>query len=254
MSAPISELPQWRVVLAVWLLALGLYGLTGGGRFFLVDETAPYQVTRYWLTGEPVAASINTPRGPDGRYWAQLGPAISVLAIPFYGAGELLDRTLPDTWKAALAGEELGDPGAVLWGGDIHIFAVCFFNAFVTASLLVVYLCIQRLLGYRSADALLATGALGCTTLLFTYSKNFLTHSLVALLLLGSFGALVRARDRRAPYWLALAGLLSGVMIQTRPSSVLVVPVLALYAGLAIRSAPCSTSAMHRSSMPTPHR
>jgi len=126
-----------------------------------------------------------------------------------------------------LAGEPLTNDAGVVWGGDIRIFAVSFFNAFASATLLVVLFWLYGLLGFERRPALWSTIAVGTSTLLFAHSKNFFTHTLVALLLLASFTALVHWRVHGHRRLLSWSGVFAGLMLLTRVDAAICLPWLA---------------------------
>ena len=226
---------ELRLTLGIWLFFASLYSLSSSGRFFSVDEVAAFQVTRYlaWWDGRPVAPSIVTAPDSQGRYWGTNGPALSVLALPFYAVGTLLEQVLPDPWQRALAGELMANSAGVVWGGDLHIFTVSFFNSFVTATLLSVFFALCRRLGNTRQSSLVSVCVLGLATLIGGHAKNFFTHGLVALNLLAAVVCLVHVRQTRQRWLPSLAGVFAGGLILTRPVSAVILPWLVAYTAFA---------------------
>jgi hypothetical protein len=180
--------------LAIWLFVafVTLYtGLTRG-HFYLSDEVQVFQQTRsIWEHGDlAVAPNINTVVGRGRRSFAQYGVGQSLLALPFYLSGkavrQLLTRAGANSWIQTFEGQPIGDPDK-RWGGEVEIFFVNLFCAFVNASLMVVFFLFNLRLGAKRVWAFAATLILGLTTHVAGFGVEFLQHPAEALFLLLSF-------------------------------------------------------------------
>jgi hypothetical protein len=224
-----------RTDLGLVLCLVALYGLVGGARFFSVDEVSVFQVARHWVTGQPVAPSIVTVAGLDGRQWNTHGPLMPLLMMPFYLLGGALS-ILPETWRTALTGPELANSAGVVWGGDPRIVSALWIQPPIMAVTVALYRRTVMALGARPRSAWLASLTLATATLLFAHSKNGFTHGFVALCLLAAvaaLGAAPRATDRSTELRrVILAGAAAGLMVATRPDLVVVTPWLLGWAAL----------------------
>lgn len=216
--------------IAVWLfigfLAFNL-ALTRG-HFYLSDEVQVFQQTRsLWERGNlAVAPNVNTVRGRDGLWYASYGIGQSVLALPFYVAGKTVHQFLAShndtSWIQTFAGPVIGDPDRH-WGGEVEIFFVNLFCAFVMPALMMVFFWFNLRLGASPLWAVVATLLLGLTTHLTGFGVEFLQHPAEMLLLLLAVYFLFEDRSR----W--LAGLCMAMLIMVRASGIILVPALAAY-------------------------
>ena len=222
--------------LAVWLFAafVALYtGLTRG-HFYLSDEVQVFQQTRsLWERGDlEVAPNINTVVGQGGRYFAQYGIGQSVLALPFYLSGKVVHRLLAragaNSWIQTFEGPPIGDSDKH-WGGEVEIFFVNLFCAFVNAALMVVFFVFNLRLGAGPRWAFAATLILGLATHVAGFGVEFLQHPAEALFLLMSFFFLFINSNN--PNWRVrlIAGSMAGMLILVRVSGLILVPALTGY-------------------------
>jgi Dolichyl-phosphate-mannose-protein mannosyltransferase len=204
------------------------------GHFYLTDEVQVFQQARSLFEhGDlSVAPNINTVRGRGGKFYAQYGIGQSVLALPFYATGkwahEFLERHHAGSWIRTFEGPVIGDPDK-RWGGEVEIFFVNLFCAFVMAGLMVLFFRFSLRIGAATRWAVVATVLLGFTTHVAGFGVEFLQHPAEAFLLFLAFYLLFddaenpRRRDR------VLAGVCAGVMILVRASAIVLIPALTLY-------------------------
>ena len=214
----------------LFLFFVCFYFLISSGHFFSTDEIHHYQITRSLVT----RGDMTIPRmkdaveGPDGRYYTHhKGVAPSVLAMPFYAAGAGLERWLPESWQAPLAGRSYGQRGQ--WGGDVKIFAVCLFNVLVSSLLCVMVYRLALELGFSPASCLLLPLLLGTTTIVCVYATSFFHHTLTCLALVGAMLQSLRARRDGGWAPAVFAGLWLACALLTRMETALAVPIFALY-------------------------
>jgi hypothetical protein len=204
------------------------------GHFYLTDEMQVFQQARgLWERGNlAVAPNINTVRGRGGLYYAQYGIGQSVFALPFYAAGKSVRQFLEShhagSWIRTFAGPVIGDPEK-RWGGEVEIFFVNLFCAFVMAALLALFFRFNLRLGAAPRWAVVATVLIGLTTHLAGFGVEFLQHPAEALLLLLAFYLLFDDAERPSRRDRVLAGVCAGAMILVRASAVVLVPALAAY-------------------------
>jgi MFS family permease len=216
--------------IALWLYAgfLALNVAMTRGHFYLSDEVEVFQQARsLWDGGNlSVAPNVNTVRGRNGLYYAPYGIGQSILALPFYAAGKTAHRFLEKhhaaSWIKTLAGPPIGDPDR-RWGGEVEIFFVNLFCAFVMPALMVLFFWFNLRLGVPPLWSVVATLLLGLTTHLAGFGVEFLQHPAEALLLLLAFYYLFEERSR------LLAGLCAAMLILVRASGIILIPALTGY-------------------------
>jgi hypothetical protein len=222
--------------IAVWLFLgfLAFYIALTRGHFYLTDEVQVFQQAQsLWERGDlSVAPNINTVRGRGGLYYAQYGIGQSILALPFYLAGkqvhQLLQRHHADSWIKTFEGPVIGDPGK-RWGGEVEIFFVNLFCAFVMAALMALFFRFNLCLGASSRWAVAATVILGVTTHVAGFGVEFLQHPAEALLLLLAFYFLFADSSNPHQRYRLAAGVAAGMMIMVRASALVLIPALAAY-------------------------
>ncbi len=225
---------NWKI--AAWLFAgfLALFVALTRGHFYLSDEVQVFQQTRsLWERGDlSVAPNINTVRGRGGLYYAQYGVGQSVLALPFYAAGKtvhrLLDRAGAASWIQTFAGPVIGDPN-FRWGGEVEIFFVNLFCAFVMAALVAVFYLFNLRLGAAPRWALISAVTVGLATHLTGFGVEFLQHPAEALFVLLAFYFLFEDSENPRARYRLLAGAMAGMLILVRASGVVLIPALTLY-------------------------
>jgi hypothetical protein len=205
------------------------------GHFASTDEIAVFQQTRsLWEHHDlDVTPMINTRPGPDGRWYAAYNVGQSIAALPFYGAGKLASRALAahPIATALLAGPQIAN-GPIQWGGQVEIFFVNLFNAFVTALLCALFFSFSLRLGATPRSALIATIFLGVSSHIAGFSACFFQHSLEALMLFASFYLLFQEASPRRRFG---AGLFATFAFLVRFQTVVLLPSLVLYLWWGIR-------------------
>jgi hypothetical protein len=220
----------------VFVTFLCFFALITRGHFESTDEIAVFQQTRsLWEHHDlDVSPMINTRIGHEGRRYAIYNIGQSIAALPLYAAGKLLRRVLSPQSAAMLAGPVIGDP-PTLWGGEVEIFAVDLFNAFMTALLCALFFRFSLRLGASSRSALIATALLGVSTHIAGFSAGFFQHSLEALLILFTFYLLFLDVEKPRADRLLLAGLSAGFAVLVRLHTAVLLPAFALYLWWSIR-------------------
>ena len=233
-----------RTRIARWIFCAlaALYVATTRGHFVGTDEVTMYQTTRsIWEDGS-LATNARLPNSLPARGGGTVGsytPALSVAAVPFYVAGKAVGAALRragrEDWVRTLGGPVIESGGAdYRWGGDVEMFFVNLFNAFVTALLVSLFFLFSMELGASAGGAVAASVLLGAATYVAPYSDGFLQHPSEAVLLLAAFRLLYR--DARAPSRRRRfgAGICLALLLLLRPQTVIAVPAFAAYVVLCI--------------------
>jgi len=230
-----NRAPFW-----IFLAFSTLYVTTTRGHFVGTDEIGLYHQTRsLWERGDLTTGRIlNTFRGRDRLIYSQYGVGQSIAALPLYAIGKgtriLLERIGACRLSAALAGPGIGkEPSR--WGGDVEMFFVNLYNAFVTALLCALFYVFSTRLGAGPKWALVSTLMLGLTSYVAPFSTGFLAHTSEAFFLLLVFYLLFRDAQEDRPRFRIAAGAAVAVMILIRFQFVIALPVLAFYLAHAIR-------------------
>jgi hypothetical protein len=222
-----------RIPFWVFLVCLPFFVLLTRGHFQSTDEIAVFQQARsLWERGDlNVAPMINTRVGRGGNYYAVYGAGQSIAAVPFYAAGKWLHKSLAGNreWIATFAGPVIGTNVQARWGGEVEIFTVCLFGAFVTALLCAVFCSFSIQLGASVPAALVGVALFGATSHIVGFSSAFFQHALETLTVFSSFYALFR--DAREPSWRrrALAGALAGFALVVRIHTLVLLPALSAF-------------------------
>ncbi len=202
------------------------------GHFESTDEIAVFQQARsLWEHHDlDVAPMINTVVGRNGRRYAVYNVGQSIAALPFYVTGKTLRRALADhpVATALLAGPQVGTE-PIRWGGQVEIFVVDLFNAFVTALLCALFFAFSLRTGASPRASLVATIFLGTSSHIAGFSACFFQHSLEALLLLSSFYFLFLDVQQPSRARRLGAGMCATFAFLVRFQTVVLLPALALY-------------------------
>lgn len=173
-----------RTARAIFVAALLVFVVTGGGRIVGSDEVTMFELSRGLLHGRIAVPPGATLRGPDGRDYSKNAAGQAVAALPLVALAE-----------GGAAAARLPEPRRTLAAR----FGASFFNAIVVALLLACFYAGLRRLGVRPRVALGATLGLGFTTPLWVYAKSFMAEPLEALgLWLALSGAVLAGRGAGA--------------------------------------------------------
>jgi len=205
------------------------------GHFESSDELGVFETTRSLAErgNLDIPAITHTYVGPDGRSYSQYAVGQSILALPFYGLGSILDRVLPESLSRAMAGQGHRLRGKHL-GGSVEAFGVGLYAPFVAGVLVALFFVFERSLGVSASSAVLCSLLLGTCTYVATLSTFFLRHTTEAAAILGGFYLLVRYRQTGRMGLLALASLLlSSILLIRLPAAVAGLP-MAIYLGFVL--------------------
>lgn len=231
------HLPRWgeglvaagqpyRLHLGLYLVLAGLYLASGAGHFFSTDHISVYLTTQSLAEHLDLAIKSipDTVVGADGRSYGVFGLGQSVLSIPLYLVGRLVERLASPELRAYFSGVNLGD-----WGGTVPIFFVSLFNQLITPLAGVLVYSFGLRLGFSARRAAGVTLMWSLGTAAWVYARDYFQHPLETLLLLAAVYVLFAHRDRLRPGHTLGAGLALGLGILTRVNLVLIVPALAVY-------------------------
>lgn len=221
-----SYRPELRTLLGLYLLIAAVYLGWMRGYLISTDAVAVYQVAQslvedHDLSIQPINNAI---LGPDGQYHSVFGIAQSVLSIPLYKLGTLVERSSTPELQVYWAGRILN-----IYGGTVPIFFVSLFNPLLTPLLCLVFYLFSRQLGFTQKSAITSTLIFAFGTLAWSQANEYFQHPLEALCLLLSFYLLFISRGDLQERYLWTSGIFLGLGILTRVNLLFVYPVFALY-------------------------
>jgi hypothetical protein len=226
----------------VFLFFLALFAVTTAGHIYTIDGYLNYSVTKSMASrgALDIPKFMMTVEGRNRLHYSKLGIGQSVVGLPFYGLGSLVERIAPgspvfraysQSFEIPHGGELITSrPQTLVRAGDrdgARVFFTTLTNAVVGAALCLIFWMLLRAFGLRAAAAFGGTLVLAFGTPLWVYSRDLFAEPLFACCLVATFYLLKDpAADER--WRLALAGLASSLGMLARVSFV---PIAAIFAG-----------------------
>jgi hypothetical protein len=209
--------------IAAWLAACAalVYLPFCHGHLTGSDEVGVFLSTAsLWERGDlAIGPGQHVFEGRDGRRYSIFAIGQSLLALPFYAAGDVAEQILPREWLSRAVGRTL-EGMADTWETP-QVFAVTLYAPLATGALVGLYFLFQRRLGASRRSALWASLLFGVSTYVAMMSVYFLQHTTEALAILGSLYALLGFRQGGGLRDLAAGSLLASLTVLIRvPSSV----------------------------------
>ena len=227
----------------VFLFFLALFTVTTAGHIYTIDGYLNYSVTKS-IAGRgalDIPKFMMTVEGRGGRYYSKLGIGQSLVGLPFYGVGSLVERIAPGSpvFRAYSPGFDIPDGAAIITSrpqtlikagetDGARVFFTTLTNAAVAAAVCLTFWMLLKAFGLSALSAFGGTLFLAFGTPLWVYSRDLFAEPLFACCLVATFYLLrdpAMADEHRR---LALAGLASSLGILARVSFL---PVAAIFAG-----------------------
>jgi hypothetical protein len=229
MRSRIAQIAQ-SSALSLFLFFTSFYYLTNAGDSKIGDEIFMIQVARkiveqgqigfheekiisvaYW---EDFAA-----KGPDGHYYLKWGLGQSLVEVPFL----LLHRSV---WKILGPEDSPGDK-TPLFLSEFVFLILC--PSMISALGCVIFFWFGLRVGYSNRVAVFLTLLYGLGTMVWPYSKSFMSEATLNVAILGcAYGATEYTRGHRA-IWLVISGTCIGFALITKLTSLVVLPVILSY-------------------------
>ncbi len=202
-----------------WMLfgaLLCAYLLTSGGHFYSADGGKEYEVTRALVTRRAIdiPQGLGLP-GRDAKFYPPHGVGQSIVWIPFYAAGSILEK----------AG----------FGSAAHGLAASWLNAIGVAATAALLFLLAREIGVSRGAAIALVLTFGFATMAWVYSKN--TFDVVLTGALVTAGTLLLVRARARPSSLVGAAVAFGWAGVTRAPTIVLWPVAAAFVLLSMPGA-----------------
>jgi hypothetical protein len=231
--------------LRIFVLFLALFVGTTAGHIYTIDSYLNYLVTKSiggYGTLEIPKFMMTVEGARDGRYYSKLGPGQSLVSLPLFWLGSLIESRSPGNPAFRAYSREFTIPhesGTVkaqaqtlIRAGDeegARLFFTTLTNAFVVAAMCLLFWMLLKDFGLSDGGALWGTLLLALCTPFWVYSRDFFSEPLFALCLVGSFYLLKDGLTDETGRKAALAGLLSSVGILARASFVPIAGIFAVY-------------------------
>jgi len=205
-------------VLGLFLLLVGVYGITSGGHVYNIDEEVMFQTTRSLLHGEPALRTLdpNHPlvyrERPDGSYAGQYGIAQSVLAVPLYVLGSGLARLAPPEQR------------------DFVVRTTTFMaNSLVTPAIAVVVLLSVFELTRRWRLSVLVALSYALCTYAWPHAKTFASEPGTSLCVIASVYLAFRYRATGRLVLLGASASVAVLAVMFRVSALVFVPLVGMF-------------------------
>lgn len=222
-----------------------VYLLSASGRIVFPDDEIVYQTTRSLYqggrldipgiprrTGEPKGRPDGTfgwAPGPDGKRYGFFGHGLSLAAIPLYGLGELAAERAPETWRHAIRSDHFFVHGRSQHDDWTRLF-VSLTNCLLTPLALLLAMVWTRRLGFSRGAAWVVGVGLGFGTLMWPYTRTFLSEPLSTVALLGAAVCVARYHHGQRAPWLWAASLIVGWSCHIHLLNLIAIPAFVGYA------------------------
>jgi len=225
-----------------FIIILFILVMSSGGHIVVGDEETMFQVTQNIVEGNGIAINreeiifpaqnppfhpnsdeilITTSAvpGADDRHYSKYGIGQSILAIPFYIAGQFWENTLSTDSHAGIEG----------WTSRIWVSMVNPFILAITGWLLFRF---AVELGFSAGTSRFVSVGAIFSTMMWPYAKTHYPQPAVALLVLLAVYSAYKWRVREKASWLWLLSTACGLAVMFRLSSVIIIPPLIVYLSL----------------------
>ncbi len=236
MKSRISQTLQ-RGALSLFLFFTSFYYLTNAGDSKWGDETYMIMVARKMVTERQIGfpeneiASIDfwdhfASKGPDGRYYMKWGLGQSLVEVPFLALHRLIHGAKEPT-------DGLRDRTRFY----LTEFAFLMLSPSVISALgCVLFYLLALRLGFSRKVSVLLTLVYGLATMVWPYSKSFMSETTLNVAILGGVYGALRYVQEKARLWLFLSGACLGFAVLTKITALVVIPVIVVYTAASLKS------------------
>jgi hypothetical protein len=233
--------------LRVFVFFLAVFAATTAGHIYTIDSYLNYSVTKSLGERGEIAIPkfMMTVEGEGGRHYSKLGIGQSLVGLPLFWVGSLVERASPGHPAFSVYSRDFVIPhesGTVTATAQTlirasdregaRVFFSALTNAFLTAGVCTVFWMLLRASGLSKRGAVWGAVMLGFCTPLWVYSRDLFGEPLFTLCLLSTFYILKKRPETIPPKRVMLAGLISSLGVLTRASFIPLIAVFAIYLAL----------------------
>jgi hypothetical protein len=234
--------------LGVFLFFVAIFAATTAGHIYTIDSYLNYAVTKSVGTrgALDVPKFMMTVEGRGGKQYSKLGVGQSLVSLPLFWTGSLVERLAPDNRLFRVyadrvniphdGGTVVAVPQDLIRASDIEgarIFFTALTGAFVSAIVCLLFWILLRRFGLSRRGALWGACLLGFATPLWVYSRDLFAEPLFSACLLGAFCLVTDPSGAGVARRMVLAGLVSSLGVLARASFIPIAVILACYLVLA---------------------
>jgi hypothetical protein len=222
---PVTGRPGVRL----FLFFLAFYYLTNAGWHKIGDENAVLMVARQIaMKGQVGFDSKMAPEDPYG----DIVQGVNRLFYFKWSLGQSLVETplifIHHVLWSFIHSDHSGQSVSPAYNASEFLFLIFGPSAISAFGCLLLFWLALRL-GFAQATGVLLALIYGLGTMIWPYSKSFMSETTLNVALLGGVYAVVSYTVTRQRWWLVLSGACVGFSVLTKPMALVVVPVLLLY-------------------------
>ena len=231
------------------MFCLCAYLGSASGRIVFPDDEIVYQTTAalyergelripgiHRRTGEPKGQPTGTfgwAEGPRGERYGFFGHGLSIVALPMYALGAATAESVPESWRHAIRSDHFfvhpRNPR-----GDWTRLVVSLTNCLLTPLAVGLAMLWARQLGFSRGAAWMVGVSLGLGSLMWPYSRTFLSEPLSTLALVGAAACVTRHHRTHGAGWLWGAAAIVGWSCHIHLLNLIAIPAFVGY-GIAPR-------------------
>lgn len=227
------------------MFCLCVYLGSASGRIVFPDDEIVYQTSEAIYergaldirgiarrTGEPKGQPTGTfgwASGVDERRYGFFGHGLSVVALPMYALGAATADSVPESWRHAVRSNHFYVHPRTP-AGDWKRLVVSLTNCLLTPIAVGLAMLWTRQLGFRGSARWLVGVGLGLGSLMWPYSRTFLSETLSATMLLGAATCVARHHRTRGAGSLWSAAALVGWSCHVHLLNLIAIPAFVGYA------------------------
>jgi hypothetical protein len=229
MKSRISRILQ-SSTLSLFLFFASFFYLTNAGDSKRGDETFMIMVARKMVTDgrlgfpEDEITSIAfwdhfAAKGPDGLYYMKWGLGQSLVEVPFL----FLHRSI----LGMLGPENLPKDRTQFYLTEFAFLMLC--PAVISALGCVLFFLLGLRVGLSRRVSVLLTLVYGLATMVWPYSKTFMSETTLNVAILGGVYGALRYVEEKGRFWIFFSGAFMGFAVLTKVTALVVVPLIVVY-------------------------
>jgi hypothetical protein len=229
MKSRISRILQSNA-LSLFLFFAAFFYLTNAGDSKWGDETYMIMVARKMVTDgqlgfpEEEITSIAfwdhfAAKGPDGLYYMKWGLGQSLVEVPFL----FLHRSI---FGVPHPGNHSNDQ-TLFYLKEFAFLMLC--PSVISALGCALFYLLSLRLGFSGRVSVLLTLVYGLATMVWPYSKSFMSETTLNVAILGGVYGALRYVEEKGRFWISFSGACMGFAFLTKVTALVVIPVIVVY-------------------------